>query len=333
MDTLSLLLDDLRLQGFFVYLQLTAPWALDVRAPQAAHFHIVTEGSAWLIRPHQPPMLLESGDMVLLPGGTQHALQDRPTTSASPVDVVPELVQRSQEGGGEPLRVGGGSGSVTRTVSGLFRFDADMAAPLLAALPEVIHIRGQDAQVAPWLQHGLDFLAIETAERRPAHQAIINRLLDILLIEAVREHIEAVPEGSHTWLGALRDKALSAVLNEMHTRPAHDWTVQELAGIAFLSRSAFAERFSQTIGMPPLAYLTRHRMRLAARHLGSSGYAVARVAELVGYGSEAAFSQAFKREYGVPPSVWRDRRQREQRGEAPEADTRNARRRSDAPEL
>jgi AraC-like DNA-binding protein len=99
------------------------------------------------------------------------------------------------------------------------------------------------------------------------------------------------------------------VLNEMHRLPAHDWTVQELAGVACLSRSAFAERFSHVMGTPPLGYLTRHRMRLAARHLATSGYSVSRIAEQVGYGSEAAFSQAFKREYGMPPSAWRESKQ------------------------
>lgn len=306
MDTLSLILDDMRLQGMFVYMQLSSPWALSLHAPDMANFHIVTSGAAWLLTEDAPPLLLEKGDLVVLPGGTAHRLQDRANTATPARDVMPDLLKQPNTN----VLTHGGGGPETTTVSGLFRFDVDMAAPLVAALPGVMHIRGHDAKLAPWLAIGLQFLGIEMATRRPAHQAIINRLLDVLLIESVRDYVESLPEGSHNWLAALRDKALSAVLSEMHARPQHEWTVQELAGVACLSRSAFAERFSQTIGMPPLAYLTKHRMRLAARHLGTSGHPVSRVAEMVGYGSEAAFSQAFKREYGVPPSAWRDQRQR-----------------------
>ena len=117
--------------------------------------------------------------------------------------------------------------------------------------------------------------------------------------------MESVPEGSGNWLAALKDRALSSALAQIHRDPRRAWTVPELAAHACLSRSAFAERFSQLLGEPPLTYLTRHRMRLAARHLGNTALTVGKVAELVGYASEAAFSQAFKRAHGVSPSGWR----------------------------
>jgi AraC-like DNA-binding protein len=124
-------------------------------------------------------------------------------------------------------------------------------------------------------------------------------------MECIREHVEALPEGSGNWLAALKDRALSTALACMHREPRRAWTVPELAQQACLSRSAFADRFTQTLGEPPLTYLTRHRMRLAARQLSHSALPVNRIADEVGYASEAAFSQAFKRAYGASPSAWR----------------------------
>jgi AraC-like DNA-binding protein len=182
-----------------------------------------------------------------------------------------------------------------------------MAAPLVQALPPLMHIRGLGEAPPLWLGIGLQFLAQEMASPRPGQQAIINRLGDILFMECLRDHVAALPERSGNWLSALKDRALSAALACMHQQPAHAWTVPELAQKACLSRSAFAERFGQTLGEPPLTYLTRHRMRLAARQLASSTSPISRVADQVGYASEAAFSQAFKREYGLSPSAWRQR--------------------------
>jgi AraC-like DNA-binding protein len=183
-----------------------------------------------------------------------------------------------------------------------------MAAPLVRALPPVLHVRGLGEAPPPWLAVGLQFLALEVAHQRPAQQAILNRMGDILFMQCIRDYVETVPEGSGNWLSALKDRALSTALALIHREPQRNWTVPELAKEACLSRSAFADRFTQTLGEPPLTYLTRHRMRLAARQLGTSGLSVGKIAEQVGYASEAAFSQAFKREHGVSPSAWRAQR-------------------------
>jgi transcriptional regulator GlxA family with amidase domain len=185
-----------------------------------------------------------------------------------------------------------------------------MAAPLVQALPPLMHIRGMGEAPPLWLAIGLQFLQQEMSTARPGQQAIINRLGDILFMECLRDHVSALPERSGNWLSALKDRALSAALACMHQNPAQNWSVPELAQQACLSRSAFAERFGQVLGEPPLTYLTRHRMRLAARQLVSSTLPVSRVATQVGYASEAAFSQAFKREYGLSPSAWRQNKAR-----------------------
>lgn len=305
-DPLSLILDDMRFNGVvFAYTVMTAPWALQLHTPGLASFHTVSSGQAWLIREGEDPVLMQAGDLLVLPAGTAHKVQDKPLTIAAPVDLLPHLSTSDLDA----LRMGGG-GTPCRIISGHARFDIDMAAPLIAALPPLIHLRGQGEAPPLWLGIGLQFLEQEVSSPRPAQQAIINRLGDILFMECLRDYVDSIPEGSGNWLAALKDRALSTALAKMHQDPGHNWTVPVLAQHACLSRSAFADRFSQALGEPPLTYLTRHRMRLAARQLSSSGMPVSRVADQVGYASEAAFSQAFKREYGVTPSVWRQQRTR-----------------------
>jgi AraC-like DNA-binding protein len=310
MDPLSLIIDDMRFDGVvFVATELSTPWSLHMATPGQAAFHVITQGQAWLRREAFEPVLVQTGDLIVLPAGEPHWMQDKPHSAhvaqASVFDLSPHLSQR----GMAPLHVGG-SGSEgepvsTSMISGHARFDIHMAEPLVRALPPLMHIRGLGEAPPLWLGIGLQFLAQELASRRPGQQAIINRLGDILFMECLRDHVAALPERSGNWLSALKDRALSAALACMHQQPAHAWTVPELAQKACLSRSAFAERFGQTLGEPPLTYLTRHRMRLAARQLASSTTPISRIADQVGYASEAAFSQAFKREYGRSPSAWR----------------------------
>lgn len=302
MDPLSLIIDDMRFDGVvFVATALGAPWTVHLQSTGQAAFHVMTGGQAWLQRDGHEPVLVQTGDLIVLPAGETHWMQDRMGPCSEPVfELSPHLNQRSMT----PLKVGG-EGEVASMVSGHARFDIHMAAPLVQALPSLMHIRGLGEAPPLWLAIGLQFLAQELSAPRPGQQAIINRLGDILFMECLRDHVASLPERSGNWLSALKDRALSSALACMHQQPAYNWTVPELAQQACLSRSAFAERFGQTLGEPPLTYLTRHRMRLAARQLASSTSPISRVADQVGYASEAAFSQAFKREYGLSPSAWR----------------------------
>ncbi len=301
MDSLSLILDGMHFNGVvFTYTDMTAPWCWQLATPGLACFHIVTHGRAWLMREQEPPLLIEAGDLVVLPAGTPHQVKDKPQSTATPIDLLPFMDQTETT----PVRQQGG-GTACKLISGHARFDIDMAAPLIAALPPIMVVRASGNAPPLWLALGIQFLEQEIASVRPAQQAILNRVGDIMLMECLRDHVESVPEGTGNWLAALKDKALSSALAGIHQRPDHNWTVPELAQLACLSRSAFADRFSQTLGEPPLTYLTRHRMRLAARQLRCSPLSLSKIAEQVGYSSEAAFSHAFKREYGEAPSVWR----------------------------
>lgn len=305
MDSLSLILDDMHFDGVvFAATHNAVPWAWRLATPGLGSFHMVTGGQAWLIREGEEPLLVQAGDLIVLPGGCPHRIQDKLQTMAVPQDLLPHIVKSDME----PMQYGGAGELSCTLISGHARFDVDMAAPLIAALPSLMHVRGLGEAPPPWLAIGLQFLAQEVAMPRPAQQAIINRLGDILFMECIRDYVESVPEGSGNWLAALKDRALSSALACMHREPRHNWTVPELAQRACLSRSAFADRFTQTLGEPPLTYLTRHRMRLAARQLSSSGQPISRIADQVGYASEAAFSQAFKRMYGASPSAWRQQR-------------------------
>lgn len=301
MDSLSLILDDMHFDGVvFTHAEMSAPWSWQLATPGLASFHIVTAGQAWLMREHEPPILIEAGDLAVLSAGTAHTIQDKPQSQAKPIDLLPFMDQSDWSA----VHHNGG-GATAKLISGHARFDIDMAAPLIAALPPIMLVQSGGNMPPLWLALGIQFLEQEIAAVRPAQQAILNRVGDILLMECLRDYVESVPEGSGNWLAALKDKALSIALAKMHQQPDRNWAVPELAQHACLSRSAFADRFGQALGEPPLTYLTRHRMRLAARQLRSSAQTVSKIAQQVGYASEAAFSQAFKREYGEAPSIWR----------------------------
>jgi AraC-like DNA-binding protein len=167
----------------------------------------------------------------------------------------------------------------------------------------VADLRGRPS--AEWAETSFRYAAREHASRRPGSQEMLARLSEMLFVEAVRGHIEALPGDATGWLAALRDPSLSRALGVLYLRPDHPWNAEELAKEACLSRSAFAERFTSTVGLPPMSYLTRWRMLLAGQRLRESSDTIAQVAATVGYESEFAFSRAFRREMGVAPGAWR----------------------------
>lgn len=302
MDALSLILDDIRLTGVeYRFVQVGSPWAFRFATGGQAAFHLLMAGTATVQLRGQAPLQLAAGDMVFLPGGLEHEVYDQPPgDSQAPPDLGREIRGHQQQ----PIQLVGDRVDAM-LLSGRCGFDVDLARPLVSALPPSIVLRGLGERPPEWMRIGLEFLALEGATERPGRQAIINRLIDILMIEFLRDYVERLPAGSASWLLALRDPALSAALSAIHRQPAAPWTVPALAREACLSRSAFAERFSQVVGQPPLSYLAAHRMRLAAWQLSHSQQPICRIAEAVGYASETAFSQAFKRLHGQSPSRFR----------------------------
>jgi AraC-like DNA-binding protein len=188
---------------------------------------------------------------------------------------------------------------------GGFHFEDRQANPLLAVLPEVIHLRGRQRRVHAWVRFVLDLLKRESEGGLPGAEAIIARLADILFIEALRAYFAAPDSEAPSLSMALRDSGIASVLALLHRHPESDWSLGTLARRAGMSRTAFATRFAQLVGQSPMRYLTRCRMNKATKLLGGRGATIKQVAERVGYDSELGFSRAFKRIMGISPADYR----------------------------
>jgi len=304
-DVLTAVMDAVRLRSrVFCRSELKSPWGIALRASSHAHFHVIERGGCWLRLQDQEPLALAGGDLVVIPHGTGHTLTDSPKTKARPLEQM--VAGRTSEAGCLVMR-GGGEGVETSLVCGAFRFERPDAHPLLALLPPLIHIRPAERGAAEWLEATLRFLAWETREAGPGTETIISRLTDVIFVQALRAWIESLPEGRGGWLGALRDRHVGAALGLIHRVPERDWTNASLASEVGLSRSRFAARFTALVGQPPLTYLTRWRMEKAASLLQEGDRGLAEIAASVGYESEAAFSKAFRRRFGLPPGAYRRR--------------------------
>lgn len=302
-DVLTTVMDTLRLRSrVFCRSELRAPWGMALKRSDDAHFHVIERGSAWLRVEGHEPVALAGGDLVVVPHGDGHTLTDSLATRARP---LAEMVGRPASQGGCVVMRGGGDGAETRLVCGSFRFERKDAHPLVELLPPLIHLRPAEAPAAEWLDATLRFLAFETREGRPGTETIVSRLTDVIFVQVLRAWIEALPEGRGGWLGALRDRPVGAALGLIHRSPEHGWTNASLASAVGMSRSRFAARFRRLVGEPPLAYLARWRLETAARLLRDDTLSLGEVSSRVGYESEAAFSKAFRRRFGIPPGAFR----------------------------
>jgi AraC-like DNA-binding protein len=198
----------------------------------------------------------------------------------------------------------GGGGTLTRLVCGFLAVQDISKNPLLSSLPRLfkVSIRGSSGE---WLEPALRFATEQAASGNAGGATVLAKLSELLFVEALRRYVETMTDDQKGWLAGLRDRFIARALNLMHARPAYPWTVSDLAAKASMSRSAFAERFTGLLGMPPMQYLVQWRLQLAAQHLRQGDRPLATIAEDVGYDSEASFSRAFKREFGVPPATWR----------------------------
>ena len=175
--------------------------------------------------------------------------------------------------------------------------------PLIATLPRLLHLPANSGSA--WSEQFATFAAAESAVRRPGSEALLERLSEMMFVDAIRRHAEQLPENTTGWLAGLRDRFVGRALALMHERPSAPWTIDDLSSQVGLSRSALHERFVSLVGQPPVQYLTNWRMQLASRKLLEGRSSVATVALDVGYDSEAAFARAFKRLVGMPPAAWR----------------------------
>jgi AraC-like DNA-binding protein len=298
-DSLGEALHAFRMDGaFYCRSELTAPWGLSLpEMPRYLWFHVVTSGGCRLETGAGDGVWLQPGDLALVTSGAGHALRSEPDAAAPG---VLDLEREQLSDRYEILRHGGG-GAGTLLICGAVRFDHPAARSVVDVLPEVIHVEAE----TDWMQSLLRLMAAEARELRPGGEAVITRLGDILVIQAIRAWIRTDPSARSGWLGALQDRQIGRAIALIHREPSRDWTVASLAAELAMSRSAFAARFSELVGEPVMRYVTRWRMHLALAALRDERATVAELADRLDYRSEAAFARAFKRVIGVPPGAVR----------------------------
>jgi AraC-like DNA-binding protein len=320
-DALSDVLSAVRLSGS-IFFDVTArsPWVAEappaaqlagevtLGAQHAIEYHVVTRGSCWISLIGYAgfePVRLEEGDIAVIPHGDPHVVSSAPGMRAEP---NLDMHRRPEDSNALPfaLRTGGEGPSDTHIICGFFSCDARPFNPLLSSLPRFMRVR-RDLSQTPHslLDQFIRFASAETGNKRPGSQSVLNRLSELMFVEVIRLHMDQLASNSTGWLAGLRDPLVGRALTLLHAKPAHAWTLEELAAQAAASRSALADRFTNLVGCPPIQYLTQWRMQIAARRLADPGVKIAAIAHEIGYESEAAFSRAFKRAVGRSPSQWR----------------------------
>ncbi|HVY30298.1 MAG TPA: AraC family transcriptional regulator [Polyangiaceae bacterium] len=312
-DTLSDVLRAIRLSGaVFFKVEATTPWAAEAPAgaqvapfimPGVDHvieYHVVTRGTCWGGIVNEPAIRLEEGDVICFPQGDAHVISSDPGMRGQPNVEAFRAVTHDRVP--VSLSINGGGSGKTQLVCGFLGCDSKPFNPLLGTLPRVIHLRGRDGDSLPRL---VELAVAESTEPRAGGDCVLSKLSELLFVEVVRRYVAELPPEGIGWFAALRDDNIGRALQNLHQHPAHDWSLEELGKECGLSRSVLAERFAQLVGAPPMQYLARWRIQLAASLLRSGKASLAEIADQVGYGSEAALSRAFKREVGVAPAFYR----------------------------
>jgi AraC-like DNA-binding protein len=305
-DVLSDLLATVRLEStVFAQARLFPPWGIRAGPRPDFAFHILARGAAHLEIDDQGPVDVSAGDVVILAPGRGHTLRDRP---GSPARDLPDLLAA----GAFAASASAATAAATRTrrasaelICGCFHFRDELGTRLFGSLPTMI--RSRRTAPDPWLRQTVALLTHEVATGRPGTATVVNRLCDALFVYVLRGHLTDQVAVEPGVLNGLADARIAGALAQIHERPATAWTVARLAAGAGMSRSAFAARFAQAVGQPPMAYVYQWRLHRAAASLRDPDARVdmTRVAGEAGYDSVAAFSKAFKRIIGVTPGAWR----------------------------
>jgi AraC-like DNA-binding protein len=266
-------------------------------------YHLVIDGGAVVEMEDGQAVSLAPGDIVIFPHGDPHHMSSgkgvaRPFPNYG---ITPKIKARDLS----PLHAGGG-GAVSRFVCGYMTCDPHLSRPILDGLPPVfkVHIRA-DAS-GHWLESSILHLVEESVSGRVGSEAMLTKLSEALFVDTLRRYVDGLPEQQRGWLAGARDPIVGKSLGLLHGRVAHPWTIAGLADEVGISRSALVERFTRYLSEPPMTYLTRWRLQLAAQLLKKTSRGLADISTDIGYESEAAFSRAFKREFGQPPGQYRN---------------------------
>ncbi|MFB1484602.1 cupin domain-containing protein [Corallococcus sp. RDP092CA] len=280
----------------------SGPWALRFPPPGEIKFSVLARGSCEMRLEGQKRVLRgEPGDVLLLPGRQGFVVGS--SLKVPPRDALPFFARKQG-----PLSIIG-EGTECLILAGGVVLHPASADLLRDALPPVIHVKGSAPQAAivRWI---VEQLLEERARTTPGTEIAASALAQLLFVQVLRAHLATAPSLPAGWLRAVHDERLAAALRRMHDAPSRDWKLQELAKAAAMSRTTFATHFKRAAGMAPLQYLARWRMRLAQRQLRDEDAAVSEIAASLGYSSESAFSQAFKRVTGVRPRDYREEARR-----------------------
>ncbi|SRR6266496_555833 len=319
MDAFSEILTGVKLNGaLFFNADFSAPWgfaapasqmlapALAPGAPHLVIYHFVIEGHAVARTADGQSITLEPGDVVIFPHGDPHLISSG--AGSTEPQQTSEVVRKVMAHDLTALRAGGG-GETTRFVCGFMACDPRLSRPILNGLPRMFKVNVRTDRSGHWLESSILHLVEEAGSGSVGSEAMLAKLSEALFVDTLRRYVASLPERQTGWLAGARDPVVGKCLALMHSRADHPWTLADLANEVGLSRSALSERFTRYLSEPPMSYLTRWRLQLAARALATTPKGVAEIAADVGYESEAAFNRAFKREFGLPPAQYR----REQR--------------------
>jgi AraC-like DNA-binding protein len=312
MDALSEILKVVQLNGaIFFNARFTAPWCVEspaeaslartlgLAAERLLLYHYMIDGSCLVTLEGMSPLRLSAGDVVVFPHGDAHTMASSTGTQPQQMDAQAILRERPKV-----LQFGGG-GEATRFICGYLVCDPRLFQPVLAALPRVVTVNLRGVDQARWLEASLQHAVEAATSPEPGAEGMLAKLSEVMVVETLRRYVAQLSLDDTGWLSGLRDRAVGKCLALMHERPAHPWTVDALAREVGASRSVLAERFTHFVGQSPMQYLGRWRMALATNYLRRSSLNVASIAEEVGYETDATFSRAFRREFGMPPAAWR----------------------------
>ncbi len=315
MDAFSEILSGVKLNGaVFFSAEFSAPWGFSVPASDmtaatlglgVAHlvlYHFVIEGGAVVELADGQSIVLKPGDVVIFPHGDPHHM----SSGAGATRPFPNygITAKIKEHDLSPLHAGGG-GDTSRFVCGYMTCDPYLSRPILNGLPSVFKVNIRTDRSGQWLENSILHLVEEAASGRVGSEAMLAKLSEALFVDTLRRYVAGLPDQQTGWLAGARDPIVGKSLGLLHGRIAHPWTIADLADKVGISRSALVERFTRYLSEPPMTYLTRWRLQLAARSLEKTSRGVAEIAGDVGYESEAAFNRAFKREFGQPPGRYR----------------------------
>ncbi|MEH6358983.1 MAG: AraC family transcriptional regulator [Pseudomonadales bacterium] len=312
MDALADVLKTIRLSANTYFCEdFRSPWGMNIDAPAdsgSGSFHVVVKGECWLKIADEPDLLqLEQGDIAAFPTGGAHWLSDTPTSERQPAaDVVESILHGANPFNNHSQPEKHTQASVSRLLCGSFFYDSSVNHPFLKDLPCFIHIKASDTPELPQLKYLVAALANESRFPSPGSTAMIDRLTEVLFIQLMRVHTDKAPEKMR-YMSALADAKVGAALNLIHAKSDISWTVERLADSVAVSRTAFTEKFSKLVGVPPKTYLLSWSMQKAKTQLQTTAKPMIEIAEASGYSSEAAFNKAFKQFFDETPGRVRRR--------------------------